>query len=170
MTSDSEKNKTDEEQDDLDELIRRDILLDRKFSIAEAIGREGGNFLKGHSPISRLDQTISLINVFIGNNLNDSSRILMSVLQTTVKDDRIRIAESIEKPLEYLHNLIKSFIDNRELLYELTREVDFKWGQINNEKPYFQKPGDEPHPDDEYSHEIVEGMLKGLLKNIEENL
>ena len=77
MTSDSEKNKTDEEQDDLDELIRRDILLDRKFSIAEAIGREGGNFLKGHSPIPKLDQIISLINVFIGNNLNDSSRVLM---------------------------------------------------------------------------------------------
>lgn len=170
MTSGSEKNKTQEELDEQDELIRRDILLDRKFSIAEAIGREGGNFIKGHSPIPRLDQIISLITVFIGNNLNDSSRILMSVLQTIVKDDRIKIAESIEVPLEYLHNLIKSYVNNRELLYELTREVDFKWGQINDEKPHFQKPGEEPHPEDEYSHEIVEGMLKALLKKIEESL
>ena len=166
MTSGSEKNKTQEELDEQDELIRRDILLDRKFSIAEAIGREGGNFIKGHSPIPRLDQIISLITVFIGNNLNDSSRILMSVLQTIVKDDRIKIAESIEVPLEYLHNLIKSYVNNRELLYELTREVDFKWGQINDEKPHFQKPGEAAHPEDEYSHEIVEGMVKDLLKMI----
>ena len=167
MTSDSEKNRKQKEQD---ELIQREILRERKFSIAEAIGREGGNFIKGHSPIPRLDQVISLLTVFIRNNINDSSRVLMTVLQTIVKNDRMRVAESIEKPMAYLHALIKSYVDNRELLYELTREVDFKWGQINGEKPHFQKPGEEPHPDDEYSHEIVEEKLKGLLKNIEESL
>jgi hypothetical protein len=167
MTSDSGKNRKQKEQD---ELIQREILRERKFSIAEAIGREGGSFIKGHSPIPRLDQVISLLTIFIQNNLKDSSRVLMSVLQTTVKNDRTKVAESIEEPMVYLHGLIKSYVDNREMLYELAREVDFKWGQINDEKPHFQKPGEEPHPDDEYSHEIVEGMLKGLLKNIEENL
>jgi hypothetical protein len=167
MTSDSGKNRKQKEQD---ELIQREILRERKFSIAEAIGREGGSFIKGHSPIPRLDQVISLLTIFIQNNLKDSSRVLMSVLQTTVKNDRTRVAESIEEPMVYLHGLIKSYVDNHEMLYELAREVDFKWGQINDEKPHFQKPGEEPHPDDEYSHEIVEGMLKGLLKKIEENL
>jgi len=167
MTSDSEKIQKQNEQD---ELIQREILRERKFSIAEAIGREGGSFIKGHSPIPRLDQVISHLTVFIRNNLNDSSRVLMSVLQTTVKNDRMKVAESIEEPMVYLHSLIKSYVDNRGLFYELAREVDFKWGQINNEKPHFQKPGEEPHPDDEYSHEIVEGMLKGLLKKIEENM
>jgi len=164
MTSDSEKIEKQKEQD---ELIQREILRERKFSIAEAIGREGGNFIKGYSPIPRLDQVISLITVFIANNISDSSRVLMTVLQTNVKNDRIKIAESIETPLRYLHHLIKSYVDNPHQLYELKREVAFTWGQINDEKPYFQKPGEPPHPDDEYSHEIVKEMLTRLLAKIE---
>ncbi len=167
MTSDSEK---DEKQKEQDELIRREILRERKFSIAEAIGREGGNFIKGHSPIPRLDQVISLLTVFIANNINDSSRVLMTVLQTNVKNDRIKIAESIEIPLQYLHTLIKSYVANPHQLYELKREVAFTWGQMNDEKPYFQKPGETPHPDDEYSHEIVGKKLSDLLIKIEANL
>ena len=65
MTTDSEKIQKQKEQD---ELIKREILRERKFSIAEAIGREGGSFIKGHSPIPRLDQVISHLTVFIRNN------------------------------------------------------------------------------------------------------
>jgi hypothetical protein len=164
MTSDSEKI---EKQKEEDELIQRDILQGRKFSIAEAIGREGGSFIKGHNPIPPLDQVISLLTVFVADNINDPSRVLVTVLQRTIKNDRIKIAEYIETPMVYLHGLIKSFIENPHQLYEITREVDFTWGQINNDKPHFQKPGEPAHSDDEYSHEIVEKMLADLLAKIE---
>lgn len=167
MTSDSEKNRKQKEQD---ELIQREILRERKFSIAEAIGREGGTFIKGESPMPRLDQVISKITVFIRNNLDDPSRVLMTVLQRTVKNDRISIAESIETPMLYLQSLIKRYLYNPHQLDELAREVDFTWGQINNEKPHFQQPGEPAHPDDEYSHEIVEKMLSDLLGKIEADL
>ncbi|PKL18006.1 MAG: hypothetical protein CVV49_08000 [Spirochaetae bacterium HGW-Spirochaetae-5] len=173
MTSDSEKMKEQKDQDELneeDELIRRDILSDRKFSIAEAIGREGGNFIKGHNPMPRLDQVVSFITVFIADNINDPSRVLMTVLQAHIKNDRIKIAENIETPLQYLHNLIKAYVDNPHQLYELTREADFRWGQINEEKPHFQKPGEAAHPDDEYTHENVKKMLSDLLVKIEAGL
>ena len=170
MTSDPEKDEKQKEQDEQDELIRREILRERKFSIAEAIGREGGNFIKGHSPIPRLDQVISLLTVFIANNINDPSRVLMTVLQVNVKNDRIKIAESIEAPLKYLHSLIQSYVNNPHLLYELKREVAFTCGKMNDEKPCFQKPGEPPHSDDEYSHEIVKEKLAGLLAKIEAEL
>lgn len=167
MTTDG---KNDNKQSENDEIIQREILLERKFSIADAIGREGCNFIKGESPIPLLDQVVSEISVFIQNNINDTSRILMSVLQRTVKNDRVKIAENIERPFSYLHRLIKSYIDNPNLLYEITWEVDFTWGQIHNEKPYFQKPGEPPHPDDEYSHETVKEKLKDLLVKIENKI
>ncbi len=172
MTSDSEKinNEKDEKDEDDEEFIQRDILSGRKFSIAEAIGREGGSFIKGHNPIPQLDQSISFLTVFIEKNIIDSSRVLMTVLQTNVKNDRIKIAESIENPLKYLYNLIKSYVDNPHQIYELTREVDFKWGQINDENPYFQKPGETPHPNDEYSHEIVREKISDLLLKIKAEL
>lgn len=170
MTSDSEKNNEQKELNEEEELIERDILRGRKFSIADAIGREGGNFVKGFNPIPRLDQVISFLTVFIADNINDSSRVLMTVLQDNVKNDRMEIAENIETPLQYLHNLIKSYIDNPYQLYEITREVDFKWGQINDEKPHFQKPGETPNPDDEYTHGIVLKMLSDLLAKIEAGL
>lgn len=170
MTSDSEKIKEQKELNEEEELIERDILSGRKFSIAEAIGREGGSLIKGYNPIPRLDQVVSFLTVFIEKNINDTSRVLMTVLQANVKNDRIKIAESIETPLQYLHNLIKSYVDNPHQLYEITREVDFKWGQINDEKPHFQKPGETPHPDDEYTHETVKKMLSKLLVKIEAGL
>ncbi len=45
--------------------IQREILAGRKFSLAEAIGREGGSFLKGDSPVPKQAQATAEINAFI---------------------------------------------------------------------------------------------------------
>ncbi len=70
----------------------------RRFTIAEAIGRQGGSFLKGESPVPKLVQAIAEINGFINQNLSDSSGALQAVLYVWVKTDS-RIGQYLNSPL-----------------------------------------------------------------------
>ena len=143
--------------------IQQEILAGRKFSLAEVIGREGGDFLKGESPVPKLLQATTAINGFISQNLADSSGALQAVLQNWVKQDEARVSHHLDSPLVALQEIIESILDNQQLLYELVRQVDFKWGQIYDERPYFQQPGQSAHSEDEYTHQSVHQKLIELL-------
>ncbi len=149
--------------------IQQEILSGRKFSLAEAIAREGGNFKKGESPVPKLVQATTEINTFIATNLQDSSGALQMILQTWVIQDEAGISRSLDSPLIALQGLVKNILDNSEVFYEFVRQVDFKWGQLYDERPYFQLPGQAAHPDDEYTHESVKEKLIYLLTILEEN-
>lgn len=154
-------------QDEEDLLLKQDILDSRPFSIAEAIGREGGTFLKGESTVPKLVQVRAAINTFIDRNLRDPSAALQAILHQWVKVDP-RVSQYKQTPLVALEKILQSILDNPNLLYELVRQVDIKWGQMYDERPYFQKPGQPPHPNDEYTHESVRQDLQNLstrLKN-----
>ncbi|MDJ0732184.1 MAG: hypothetical protein QNJ33_19580 [Crocosphaera sp.] len=148
------------------EAIQREILAGRKFSLAEAIGREGGDFLKGESPVPKLVQATTEINTFIALNLQDSSGSLQAVLQTWISTDEAGVSQNLDSPLQALKQMLDKIINNSELLYELVRQVDFQWGKMYDERPYFQSPGQTPHPNDEYTHESVEEKLKILLNQL----
>lgn len=150
---------------DQEENLQKDILSDRKYSLAEAIGREGGNFLKGESPVPKLVQVTTEVNLFIDNNLKDSSGALQSVLKRWVKSDPL-LSENLESPLKGLDKILEKILTQKGLFYEMVREADVKWGQMYQERPYFQKPGDPPHPDDEYTHESVREKLTLLRQKI----
>ena len=156
----------DKEKQGKNEAIQREILAGRKFSLAEAIGREGGDFLKGESPVPKLVQATTEINTFIAINLQDSSGALQAVLQTWISTDEAGVSKNLDSPLTALKQMLDNIIDNSELLYELVRQVDFQWGKMYAERPYFQSPGQPPHPDDEYTHESVEEKLKSLLTKL----
>lgn len=111
-------------------------------------------------------QAITEINTFIALNLQDSSGALQVILQTWVKGDERGVSQNLDSPLQGLKQLLDKILSNSELFYELVRQVDFKWGQMYDERPYFQSPGEKPHPNDEYSHELVEEKLKNLLSKI----
>ncbi len=156
---------SDKDDRDRDLAIQREILSGRKFSLAEAIGREGGSFLKGESPIPKLAQAIAELQMFINQNLSDSSGALQAVLYSWVKTDT-RVSQHLNSPLIALDEILSTLIDNQNLLYELVRQVDHKWGQLYDERPYFQEPGQAPHPQDEYTHESVRIQLVGLLERV----
>ncbi len=158
MTSNKE-----DKNNDRDLAIQREILSGRKFSLAEAIGREGGSFLKGDSPVPKQVQAIAQIHSFIKKNLSDPQGALVAVLSTWVETD-LRVAENLNSPLIALNQILSSLLDNQNLLYEFVRQVDFKWGQIYDERPYFQRPGQTAHPNDEYTHESVRLQLIELLE------
>ena len=73
------------------------------------------------------------------------------------------VGQHLAHPLQALLGLLKSIVENPPILYELVRQVDMQWGQMNNERPYFQRPGQLPHPNDEYTHESVEQQLCELI-------
>ncbi len=148
-----------------EEEIRRDIMLaGREFTLADVIGQEGGSFMKGESPVPKLVQVKTEINTLISQNLQDVSGILQAVLYRWVDEDTARISKHLDSPLQALLGLLKSILDNPPILYELVRQVDMLWGKINNERPYFQRPGQQPHPDDEYTHESVYQQLFELTR------
>ena len=159
-------NMEDQQKKEKNEAIQREILAGRKFSLAEAIGREGGDFLKGESPVPKLVQATTEINTFIAINLQDSSGALQAVLQTWISTDEAGVSQNLDSPLQALKQMLDKILDNSELLYELVRQVDFQWGKMYDERPYFQSPGQPPHPNDEYTHESVEEQLTSLRNKL----
>ncbi|MBD1913870.1 MULTISPECIES: hypothetical protein [unclassified Leptolyngbya] len=143
--------------------LQRDILSGRTFSMAEVIGREGTSFMKGESPVPRLVQVLTEINLFIQQHLVDISGIVQAILFAWVKSDEARVSRYVKSPLVALQEIVENITTDADTLYEFVRQVDCKWGQMNNERPYFQKPGQPPHPDDEFTHESVQIQLSQFL-------
>jgi len=46
------------------------------------------------------------------------------------------------------------------------RQADARWGEMYDERPYFQQPGQTAHPDDEYTHESVRQALVDCLRDL----
>ncbi len=155
-------------QSEIDEelLLQQDIVEGRPYSLAEAIGREGGTFLKGESTVPKLVQVITQINTFIDRNLKDPPAALQAILHQWVKGDP-RVSQYKETPLVALAEILQTILDNPNLLYELVRQVDIKWGQMYGECPHFQQPGEPPHPDDEYTHESVRQNILDLQTDLQ---
>ena len=143
--------------------LQRDIRAGRKFSLSEAIGREGGSFLKGsQAMVPRPLRALAVINGFIERHLDDANGALQSCLKRWIKTD-VRVGKYLDEPLLALRSLITEILQQPQVLYEFARQVAVEWGEMNGERPYFQKPGAEPHPEVAYSHERIQTMLTALL-------
>lgn len=149
-----------------DEDLQRDILRGRQFTLADLIAREGGDFLKGESPVPKMVQVTTEIKQFIAANLGDSSGALQAILQLTVDEAIRKVSQNLDDPLQALRAILEEILDNPALLYELVHRVDVKWGQMYGERPFFQQPNQIPHPEDEYTHDSVRERLESLLERV----
>ncbi len=159
-----------ESDQDRDKAIEQEIRMGREFTIADLLRQEGGDFLKGESPVPKLVQVITEIKGFIKQNLKDSYGSLSAVLQTYIQDDKVTVSRYLDQPLKALESILENFLNHPPLLYELVRQVDSRWGQMYKERPHFQEPGQPPHPEDVYTHESVAIQLTQLLEKVRENL
>ncbi|MGB3492456.1 MAG: hypothetical protein WBA57_07000 [Elainellaceae cyanobacterium] len=153
-----------------DAELQLDILAGRQFSLADVIGREGSDFMKGESPVPPLMQAIAALNLFISKYLPDSSGALHAILYNWVKSEEGRVSRHVNDPLVALGEIIEQILRNSYGYYEFVRQVDSKWGEMNDERPHFQQPGQAPHPDDEYTHESVRQQLTEFLGVIHQTL
>ena len=151
---------------DADAELEREIRKERKFSLAEAIGRLGGpGMMKGVSPITRKQQGEAEIEDYLRRNLIDPGEALAVVLLRRVGESDL-LLNNLDHPLVVLAGYLHRVLNSEYLLKELVREADIEWGQMFSERPYFEKAGCPPHPDDPYTFELVRVTLCRLLEKL----
>jgi len=111
---------TEEKKQDLEQdlELQRDIFQGREFTIADFIAKEGGDFLKGESPVPKIVQLKTEINFFIKNNVKDLSGALQGVLQDWVNSGDDKISANQENPLHALRLIVEEILSNENFYFE----------------------------------------------------
>ncbi|NEQ44751.1 MAG: hypothetical protein F6K00_14795 [Leptolyngbya sp. SIOISBB] len=154
------------ESDD-DQAIEREIRQGRKFSLADVIGQEGSDFLKGESPVPKLVQVKNELKGFVSLHLRDASGALHAILLEVIQTDDVICSRYFDAPLHALAEMLQPLLTQDAYLREFVRRVDMRWGQLYDERPHFEQPGHPPHPDDEYTIASVRSQLQGLMAAIQ---
>jgi hypothetical protein len=161
MSDDQAKRKSE-----ADAELEREIRRERKFSLAEAIGRLAGpGMMKGVSPVPRKHQAGVEIENYLRRHLTDAAGALGVVLLQRVKESDL-LLNNYDQPLVVLAGYLQRVLDSDHLLTELVREADIEWGRVLGERPHFEKEGCPHHPDDPYTIESVRITFSSLIENL----
>lgn len=147
------------------EAIESEIRLTRKFSLADAIGKEGGSFLRSDSTIPRPLQAANIISHFIQTHAKEPAGAFSATLQTWSCND-IRFSRQLDTPLQALSEVIDSLLSEATTFYEFARQVAIAQGQLTGSRPYFQQPNQPPHPEADYTHDHIQAELKYLQQQL----
>lgn len=151
---------------DADAELEREIRKERKFSLAEAIGRLAGpGAMKGESPIARMQQAGVEIETWLRLHLADVAGGLQVALLRRVKGSEL-LLDNFEHPLIVLASCCQRILGSDYLLKELVRDADIEWGRVFGERPYFEKEGSPAHANDPYTIDSVRTTLFGLLEQL----
>lgn len=146
--------------------VEREIRKERKFSLAEAIGRMAGpGAMKGASPITRLQQAGVEIENWMRHHMAADGEELQTVLLRRVKESEVLLA-NFERPLSALAAFCQRVLGSEYQLMELVRETDVEWGRVLGEKPYFESAGAPPQPDDPYTLASVRKTLASIIEKL----
>src|SRR5262249_40962812 len=156
----------DRERSEADAELEREIRKGRKFTLAEAIGRMAGpGAMKGESPVARQQQAEVEIEDWLRQHVPATQGELQVVLLRCLKGSAF-LLQPDEQPLHVLAACCQRVLDSDYLLKELVRQADVEWGQVNGEKPYFEKEREPPDPADPYTLESVRKTLAGLIEQL----
>lgn len=155
-------NEMDKTGPEADAQLEAEIRQGRKFSATEAMARMAGpGAMKGASPVSRVLQAETEIGNWLRTNLPDADGALQMLLLQSLKGSELVLA-NLDEPLSALAALCHHLLRSDHLLTELVRQADAEWGRRMDERPYFDREGTEPHPDDPYTAESVRETLLRL--------
>ena len=115
--------------------------------------------------VLRRMRVVATFNGLIDRNLNDSDGALQICLKRWVKIDG-RIGQYLDEPLVALQLIVTDIVEQPQVLCEFSRQVAVEWGQLNGERPYFQKLGEDAHPEAVYSHDSIRAILVLLLSQL----
>ncbi len=150
----------------LSQDLVREIRSQRKFTIAEAIGREGGNFMKGESAIPRPLRATTEINQFVITHFPNPSGPVSATLQSWAKED-IRVSRYLDTPLIALSLILESLLNEPSTFQEFFRQIAIAQSKLTGDRPHFQRPNHPPHPDAAHSHDAVKQQLSNLLQKLQ---
>jgi len=140
----------------------------QRFELADAIAREGRTFLKGDDAIPRPMRAMAQVNQAITEGVHDPGSALKTTLQDWVRHD-LRISQHLDQPLIALGLILAELLARPHTFYEFARQVNVTWGQLTGDSPRFQKPGQPPHPDVEYSHVQLRAALQQLQADLQKD-
>jgi hypothetical protein len=150
-----------------DAELEREIRAERKFTLAEAIGRMAGpGAMKGASPVTRKQQAAAEIQHYLGQHLPDHTGALSCVLLRHVAESD-RLLDALDQPLAVLCGYVREVLGSEYGLKELVREADVEWGRMLDERPSFEKEGCPPAADDPYTLDSVRAALSQLANGLE---
>jgi hypothetical protein len=159
--------KDPEKPESASESTESRIRRERKFSLAEAIGREAAGTLKGASPVALGRQALFEIEHLLESQLPDPEGSLTRTLMAKLQLDPPLLARHFERPAGALTEYLTITLGKEALLNALVRDTDARWGRENQERPHFEREGQPPHPDDPYTRAGVREMLEDLLSQLE---
>ena len=156
----------DTQHSEADEELEREIRKGRKFTLEEGIGRMAGpGAMKGVSPVTRMQQAAVEIENWLRHHMSAGNDELQVVLLRRVKGSEL-LLKNFDEPLLVLAAFCQQVLDSHYLLQELVREADAEWGRVQGERPYFEREGSPPDPNDPYTFESVRKTLAGLIERL----
>lgn len=149
-----------------DAELEREIRKERKFTLAEAIGRMAGpGAMKGASPIGRKQQTEIEIAGWLRLHLHDPGGVLSLVLHRYMQDSDV-LMNNCDQPFTVLSECCERILTSEYALQELVRGADVEWARTMDERPYFEQEGAPSHPDDPYTINSVRAALCGIVSEL----
>src|SRR5262245_51447690 len=102
----------DKQRFEADAELEREIRQERKFSLAEAIGRLAGpGAMKGASPVARLQQAEVEIESWLNSHVSDGAGAFVTVLHRYVKESDLLLANA-DHPLVVLAAYCQRVLDS----------------------------------------------------------
>ncbi len=138
-----------------------------KSGLPGALQREAGDLMKGESVLPPGVRAASQIKQFVMARTDDGSGALKAVLCQIVDSETERVATHRDTPLDALAEILDRLLANDFLLEDFVRRVDAHWGAMTMERPYFERPGQPPHPDDPHTRDSVRRALRALRNAID---
>ena len=161
-------NDQDKRPSEADAQLEQEIRRGRKFSAQEAVARMAGpGAMKGASPVSPLQQAETAVGNWLKSNLPDPAGILPMLLHRNLRGNPL-LLDNLEQPLVALAGYCRKLLESDYLVQELVRQADVEWGQRMDERPYFEREGSPPNPNDPYTFESVRNALTEALDRLEQ--
>jgi hypothetical protein len=156
----------DTQRSDADAELEREIRKERKFTLAEAIGRLAGpGAMKGVSPVTGAEQAAVAIENWFRQHMPAGNCELEVLLLRRIRGSEL-LLNNFGKPLAVLAEYCRQVLDSDYRLEELVREADVEWGRVQGERPHFEREGSLPDPEDPYTCESVRKALAGLVEQL----
>jgi hypothetical protein len=156
----------DTRRSEADAELEREIRKEQKFTLAKAIGRMAGpGAMKGMSPVTRQQQAAVEIENWLRHHIPPGNGELEDVLLRRIKGSEL-LLNNFDQPIVVLATFCRQVLASDYLLKELVREADVEWGRVQGERPYFDKEGSPPHPDDPYTFESVRDALWAIVEQL----
>lgn len=143
--------------------IEREIRQGRKFTAEEAMGRMAGpGAMKGASVLSRQEEAENAVRVWLAASIADPAGALRTVLHRNLKASSL-LLDNLDDPSVAASTYLRQILASEQRIRELVREADAEWGRAMDERPYFERDGNPPHPDDPYTVVSVRTALDEAL-------